>query len=117
MITFSEFIFSGEIPNNSRSFSIRNPMKKLEPSITPTIRVPIGELTRSILMGYVENPKFKLVKNLLYRQEPDFPYTMANIEEVANLKELANYIINSDIEELGHKEIAKLILKRISDIL
>ena len=117
MISFLEFILSGDFPSSPKSFS-RDNIKKLKPNIEPTIPIKIGYGSYLIFSRYTNNPKFKLCENLLERRgdTENFVSVLATIEEIANLKELANYILENS-NDYSEKRVAEITLKKVKNYL
>jgi hypothetical protein len=117
MITFLEFILSGNFPVSQPPLS-REKGKKLKPIINPTIPIKIGYGSYLVFRQYIDNPKFKLCEDLLERRgdTTNFVSVLVTIEELANLKELANYIL-INYKDYNEKRIAEITLKKIKNFL
>lgn len=108
MITFNKFI--SEIASNfqikdivSKPVSTRG-LHKLEPKEKPNISIKLGYGTYNVFKRYI-NEKFLLANRLLDRRGDSVSIInlLATNEEIANLIELARYIIDNASDEMSNR--------------
>lgn len=121
MISFHEYIAeisSVDMPQINSNQGPRN-YSKISPDSSKFNIIPIrlGYDTYNVFKRYSNNNKFRICDRLLDRrgETVDWKTVFASNEEIANLKELANYIINNS-EKPNEQSTAVATLERINEL-
>lgn len=121
MISFHEYIAeisSVDMPQINSSQGLRN-YSKISPDSSKFNIIPIrlGYDTYNVFKRYSNDNKFRICDRLLDRrgETVDWKTVFASNEEIANLKELANYIINNS-EKPNEQSTAVATLERINEL-